>query len=478
MKSIVVVGGGISSLYLTYLLLKTKKYKIYLYEKNNSFGGRIKTEYSKDGNVLYETGPWRFHSSHISLIKLLDEFHLDYRPIKIPISYKGFKKNISYSDNYTIKPTSELTEYQYRTIEKDILDTNLEEMRTGYYGIYNRANTTNTYSIPKDKTESKFFIVKEGFSKLVECLVQKLDEDENCILFKNTMVTDIFKDNINYKIIYKERENENWIKKKRDKIHYLILGIPPSNIKQFKTFRLTENISMIKSLPLCHMMGKVSNTIKKYGDFKYICNSPISQVISSLYSNHWIQISYSAGRMAELFQNLSIYSLSSMKNYIKREFYKFFPKNIEVKEIRKYFWRNAVHYWLPNMKTTEKEMMKRSIEPHPKKYPNLFWIGESISKKQGWIEGALETSNYCFKLLEKCEIKFKDKRKKEINSKLNKNIEYVFYNGRKINISKWKYQHPGGIQTIENHIGEDITDLWNSYHSPEISRYFIPLEER
>ena len=44
--------------------------------------------------------------------------------------------------------------------------------------------------------------------------------------------------------------------------------------------------------------------------------------------------------------------------------------------------------------------MIRSIFPHPKKYPNLFWIGESISKKQGWIEGALETSLYCYKLVE------------------------------------------------------------------------------
>lgn len=471
MKSIVVVGGGISSLYLSYLLLKTKKYKIYLYEKNNSFGGRIKTEYNKDGNVLYETGPWRFHSSHTCLIKLLDEFQLDYRPIKIPISYKGFKKNISYLDNYTIKPTTELTEYQYRAIEKDILHTNLEEWKTGYHGIFNRANTTNTYSIPNND-ENHFFIVKEGFSKLVEILVEKLKEDKNCILSTNTMVTDIFKDNINYKIIYKERENEKWIKKKRDKIHYLILGIPPSNMKQLKTFRLTENISMVKSLPLCHIMGKVSNGIKKYGDFKYICNSPISQVISSLYSNHWIQISYSAGRMAELFQNLSIQSLSSMKNYIKTEFYKFFPKNIEVKEIRKYFWRNAVHYWLPNIKTTEEDFMFRSIFPHPKKYPNLFWIGESISKKQGWIEGALETSLYCYKLVEE-EVKLKKDTKSILHKK-----EYVFYNGRKINVSKWKYQHPGGIKPIENHLGEDITDLWNSYHSPEMSRYFIMLEER
>merc|ERR1712242_460832 len=136
--------------------------------------------------------------------------------------------------------------------------------------------------------------------------------------------------------------------------------------------------------PLCHIMGNVTNEIKDYGNFKYICKSPLSQIISSLYSNNWIQISYSGGRMAELFQNLSIQSFSSLKKYIRNEFYKFFPKKIKIKEIKKYFWRNAVHYWNPNIKTTEREMMYRSIYPHPSKYPNLFWIGECISRKQGW----------------------------------------------------------------------------------------------
>lgn len=469
MKSIVIIGGGISSLYLTYLLLKTKKYKIYLYETNNSFGGRIKTEYSKEGKILYETGPWRFHSSHILLQELLDEFHIDYSPIDLPISYQGFSNKKNRKENISLQPTTELTEYQYKSIKNGISETNLEEEKTGYYDIYNRANTTNTYSIPNDKKKSNFFMIKEGFSKLVECLVQKLDENENCILFNNTMVTDIyFKEK--YKIRYKERKGNQWIEKQKKNIDYLILGIPPYNIKQFKSFILTENISMIHSLPLCHIMGRVSKEIKKYGNFKFICHSPLSQIISSLYSNEWIQISYSGGRMAELFQNLSIQNFLTMKNYIKKEFYKFFPKEIQIKELKKYFWRHAVHYWLPNLKTTEDEMMKRSIEPHPKKYPNLYWIGECISKKQGWIEGALETSKYCFELLER-----KPKKERKLHKK---NIEYVFYNGRKINISKWKYQHPGGIETIENHIGEDITDLWNSYHSPDISRYFIMLEER
>lgn len=469
MKSIIIIGGGISSLYLSYLLLKTRKYKIYLYEKNSSFGGRIKTEYSKDGKVLYETGPWRFHSSHTLLKQLLDEFNLEYSPIDLPISYKGFSNKKNKKENISLQPTTELSEYQYKSIKNGISETNLEEEKTGYHGIYNRANTTNTYSIPSNH-QSHFFIVKEGISKLVECLVQKLEEDENCFLFKNTMVTDIYYKG-DYEIKYKERKGNQWMEGRKKKIDSLILGIPPHNIKQFESFTLTENISMVHSLPLCHIMGKVSKEIKKYGNFKYICNSPISQIISSLYSNDWIQISYSSGRMAELFQNLSIQRFSSMKNFIKKEFYKFFPKEIQIKEMKKYFWRHAVHYWLPNLKTTEDEMMKRSIEPHPKKYPNLFWIGESISKKQGWIEGALETSNSCFEELE--EIKVKPRKDTKLNKK-----DYVIYNGRKINISKWKYQHPGGIETIDNHIGEDITDLWNSYHSPEMSRYFIMLEER
>ena len=91
MKTIIITGGGISSLSSYLFIMKTKKWKIFLFEEHNSFGGRIKTEYDHDGNVFYETGPWRFHSSHILLKKLLDEFHLTpYHKIDIPISYKGF----------------------------------------------------------------------------------------------------------------------------------------------------------------------------------------------------------------------------------------------------------------------------------------------------------------------------------------------------------------------------------------------------
>ena len=54
-----------------------------------------------------------------------------------------------------------------------------------------------------------------------------------------------------------------------------------------------------------------------------------------------------------------------------------------------------VHYYHPNFKMSKNRLRDRNIYPHPRKYPNLYFIGESIILKQGWIEGSLETVE-CF----------------------------------------------------------------------------------
>ena len=67
---IIILGGGISGLYLAYELSKTGK-TILLIEKTNRYGGRMYTE--ERGDITYECGAARFHSTHTNLIKLLDE---------------------------------------------------------------------------------------------------------------------------------------------------------------------------------------------------------------------------------------------------------------------------------------------------------------------------------------------------------------------------------------------------------------------
>jgi len=70
---IIIIGGGISGLFLTYKLSSTGL-KIIMIEGNALLGGRIKTIQRDD--ISFEAGSARFHSSHTKLITLINELNL------------------------------------------------------------------------------------------------------------------------------------------------------------------------------------------------------------------------------------------------------------------------------------------------------------------------------------------------------------------------------------------------------------------
>ena len=74
-----IVGGGISGLYLNYLILnKNKNTETCLIEKSGYFGGRVETFTTKFRNKKYsmEAGAGRFTNNHKRLIKLIKKFDL------------------------------------------------------------------------------------------------------------------------------------------------------------------------------------------------------------------------------------------------------------------------------------------------------------------------------------------------------------------------------------------------------------------
>ena len=70
---IIIIGGGITGLFLTYKLCETDL-DILLVESTNKLGGRIQTIY-KD-NMNFEAGAARFHETHTKLITLIHELNL------------------------------------------------------------------------------------------------------------------------------------------------------------------------------------------------------------------------------------------------------------------------------------------------------------------------------------------------------------------------------------------------------------------
>ena len=78
---IVIVGGGISGLFLAYKLCETNL-KILLLEKDSNLGGRIHT--IKKENYTYECGAARFNQTHTKLLTLINELDLQDKMLQLP----------------------------------------------------------------------------------------------------------------------------------------------------------------------------------------------------------------------------------------------------------------------------------------------------------------------------------------------------------------------------------------------------------
>ena len=136
-----IVGGGISGLYLNYLLLHKNTCLI---EKSSYFGGRVETFTTKFRNKKYsmEAGAGRFTNNHKRLIKLIKKFGLTNKMFelskKVNLVVKKNKWKNSYLTNYlpynfldevlkTVKLTNKMRnisflEWLEKQVSKEICD--------------------------------------------------------------------------------------------------------------------------------------------------------------------------------------------------------------------------------------------------------------------------------------------------------------------------------------------------------------------
>lgn len=71
---------------------------------------------------------------------------------------------------------------------------------------------------------------------------------------------------------------------------------------------------------------------------------------------------------------------------------------IKIQDMRKFYWKEGTHFY-PPLNTKEYKHRDEFIEfaQHPE--PNVFIVGEMISKNQGWTEGALESVERIYSIL-------------------------------------------------------------------------------
>lgn len=521
----IIIGGGIAGLY-TLFSLYNKGYNVVLFEKTNRLGGRILT-YKTEVNgepISYESGAGRISEFHLQILDLIRELGLEEKlwelsPEKsyyINGEFYDNQKSLESSIKTTLKSLWEKV-INYGKSHKEIaMNTNLiglmskvltksqQEILINSFGYLSELIDYNGYdavlSMERDFLAEKYYVLQNGLEQIILELQSLVPKE---LIHLNSPITNITKTSDGYTV---NSKNSEW--KSKGIImavnHCDFIGLSQKNLA--KTVKSQHLLRIYAIYP----KNTLTNEVWFKGMNKVVTDLPIKYIIPIDENKGLIMISYSDCKYANYWTKKK--TISAIKLEIKKQLKEIFPEKTIPNPI--YFklhdWKEGVNYFKPGINSHE---IQSNIIAKFKE--NYFIIGELFSNHQGWIEGALETSQKAidyilehnpkspglFSWLPSFSFDFLNifqqfslfsnnslwETKLPINPKLpiiskdelekHNTIDdaWIAVDGLVMDITKFISKHPGGL-AIMNGVGKDATTLFNnnSFHSPDIKINIFP----
>jgi len=362
-NNIVIIGGGISSLYSAYLLKKNyPKIKYTIIEKSDECGGRAKM--SNLGDVKLPTGAYfsRVNKDRI-LMKLLKDLDIKIYPYELDIDYSFKESDV---DKLVNKLKKELPKYdrskvKFKDFAKEVLGREYDNFinMMGYTDFENADINDTLFNYGLDDNIPGYKIANIDWSKVIDKLVSFIGSEN--IVF-NTEVKSI------------KEKNGGFLINSKYNCDGVIIGV---TINVLKNLLDNKIYNQIESQNFIKVFAKSKDlSIDKYT----VVDSEIRKVIPIKDDVYTIAFS----------DNKDAVSIKSKNNnYFEELLSNHFNKDIKVTNLKKFFWEEGTHYYKP-LQTgykSRKEFIKEA--QHPK--DNIWVVGEVVAEKQGWVEGALSS---------------------------------------------------------------------------------------
>jgi protoporphyrinogen oxidase len=392
MYDYIIIGGGISGLYLNYLLTKTNK--TLLLEKNNYFGGRALDIKFHDSYIKLGAGIAELHNKH--LLKVLKKLK-----IKSP-KFDGSINVISKEKVNINKMINDIKKIYNKMSFDEIKHMSVSEFIIKYLG----QNFFNQYS--------KYIEYTDFFDSSIESYIKYYNindhkQSDYVIIYVDWMLL--------IKILIKHIKKYNQLKK-----NYEVKQIKFN--KETNTY-IINNTYETKNIVFAATIKSLSNIIKKsslpininYNDYiGYVpfiriytyhknghnINAPRYNIVNNklhkvlLLNDKILMVSYSDNANA-LYWYKFMNNKKEIINKIKKSLKEIFNQDVEIDDIKIAFWEEGVHYYKPKSGLKVKEIIKKLSNPHD----NIYVCGEMLSLKQGWVEGAIQSADDIFKLINK-----------------------------------------------------------------------------
>jgi hypothetical protein len=397
MFNYVIIGGGISGLYANYLL--SNKYNTLLLEKNDYFGGRAKDMKWHSTNIKLGAGIVE-GQMHIEKNKYepMDNIHLTKLIKKLnvkKVTFNSEKKVLN--DDFNMSKANDNIESMYKILKKygnrDIYYLTVEEFIIKYFSKdfldEYKSNSEDTDFFNSDLSYYiKYYNMTDNENKKYKAtgiswseLSSKLTRD-NCI--NNYLVNTITREN-DYFIINNEIKTQNII------FAVTLKALEQIN-KKNKLFSLDYS-SYLGSVPFFRVYAYFKNGYNKSqlpAPF-VIVNNQLQKIIQI--SDNVIMIGYGDSNNAHYWNRISKLPKYKQIETVERKINELSLNLGKVDDVIIKYWDTGVHYYKPIRDEKFNNILKKLS--HPAK--NIYVIGEMVSKKQGWVEGAVESTDRVLK---------------------------------------------------------------------------------
>jgi hypothetical protein len=363
-ENIILVGGGISSLYCAYLIKKKMpKVKFTIFESSDKIGGRVTME-ELSGVKLHTGALFTKIQKDKTLGKLLKDLDVKVKPYELKIDYNFKKSDI---EAMLVKLKKGIKEFPRH-------DTTFKEFGISVLG----------------KQDYQKFITMMGYTDFegydyIDAL-QNYGLDDNVAGYKIATVPwdevcqkledFIGKKNIKTgtKITSIKKSKNGWLVNSKYSCDAIILGVTVEALKSLIDYEIYDDIksqSFIKVFAESEDIG-----VKNYT----VVDSPLRKIIPV--EDDVFNIAFADNKDAKFLEDKN-------RAYFERELQEQFSKKIQLKNVKKFFWKEGTHYFTPLKKTWKSREKFIYDAQHPQ--DNMWVIGEMVALKQGWVNGALES---------------------------------------------------------------------------------------
>lgn len=397
---VIIIGAGLSGLYSAYNITKMSPQTSFLILESNKkqyIGGRIGNEIFYNVPLVIGAGIGRKKTDK-SLFQLLDELKIKYNEFKVDINYSPLlqKKYVDVKDTFDklseiyekfkVKPNTTFKQYAIQHLGPELYKNFI--ISSGYSDYEQEDIYEVLYHYQMDNNYPGWKAIHLSWSKLVDKLCDKIGMSNiKC----SNKVQSLSDQSLSSSPTLFEITTDKGTTYYANKV--IVATRISTTQKLFPQYPIYKEIHGQPFLYVYAKFDKLTAEIMRQCVPVYtVVQGPLQKIIPMDLEKGVYMIAYCDNKNAEL---LKAYLENTKKN--REHFETELEKVLSLKKgtvcilaIKDYYWPIGTHYYSPLDKGKYKSR-EQFIELAQHPCPSILVVGEAVSRKQGWTEGALES---------------------------------------------------------------------------------------